>query len=202
MKGLVKKTADMTMNPPAATVKALAAPAVKTVKSTATRVKITWNASANAASYQVYRKVGSTVKKVGAPVTGTTAYDTAPVGGKSMSYYVVALSGNKTAYLDSEAGSVKSITLPKATAKVTVKQQKGKRAVSIKWKKVKKASSYMIYRSEGKNGKLKKIATVKKGTTYTDKKVKSKKTYTYKVVAVSAKKYSPMKAAKKAVKIK
>lgn len=200
MQGLVKKQTDTNVNPPAA--KALEAPAVKAVKSTATKVKITWNASANAASYQVYRKVGSKVTKVGSPVTGTTAYDTAPAGGKNMSYYVVALSGNQAVYKDSEAGSAKSITLPKATAKVTVKQQKGKRAVSVKWKKVKKASSYIIYRSEGRNGKLKKIATVKKGTAYTDKKVKAKKTYSYKVVAVSAKKYSPMKAAKKAVKVK
>jgi len=198
MKALViKKTA-----PPVVTAKALAAPGVKSVKSTATRVTVTWEASANAASYQLYRKVGSTVTKVGAPVTKTTAYDTAPVGGKSMSYYVVALAGNQAAYKDSGAGSAKSITLPKATAKVTAKQQKGKRAVSIKWKKVKKATSYLIYRSEGKKGKLKKIAVVKKKTSYIDKKVKSKKTYSYKVVAVSAKKYSPMKAVKKAVKIK
>lgn len=202
MKALVKKTADPTVNPPALTEKALAAPAVKNVKSTATKVTVTWEASANAASYQLYRKVGSAVTKIGAPVTKTTAYDTAPVGGKSMSYYVVALAGNQAAYKDSEAGSAKSITLPKATTKVTAKQQKGKRAVSISWKKVKKATSYLIYRSEGKKGKLKKIAVVKKKTSYIDKKVKSKKTYSYKVVAVSAKKYSPMKAAKKAVKIK
>lgn len=202
MKALVRKTADPVENPPVVTAKALAAPAVRNVKSTATKVKITWEASANAASYQLYRKVGSTMAKVGAPVTKTTAYDTAPVGGKSMSYYVVALAGNQAAYKDSEAGSAKSITLPKATAKVTAKQQKGKRAVSISWKKVKKATSYLIYRSEGKKGKLKKIAVVKKKTSYIDKKVKSKKTYSYKVVAVSAKKYSPMKAAKKAVKIK
>lgn len=201
MQGLTRKPSD-TGKTPAVTVKALAAPDVRMVKSTATKVKITWNASANAASYQVYRRVGSTVTKVGSAVTGTTAYDTDPVGGKSMSYYVVALTGNQAVYQDSEAGAAKSITLPKATAKVTVKQQKGKRAVSVKWKKVKKAAAYVIYRSEGKNGRLKKIATVKKGTSYTDKKVKAKKTYIYKVTAVSAKKYSPLKAAKKAVKIK
>lgn len=202
MQGLIKKSADTIVNPPAVTAVALAAPAVKAVKSTATRVKITWSASANAASYQLYRKVGSKVTKVGSPVTGTTAYDTALVGGKSMSYYVVALAGTQAAYKDSAPGSAKSITLPKATTKVTATQKKGTKTVTIKWKKVKKATSYLIYRSEGKNGKLKKIATVKKGTVYTDKKVKKKKTYYYKVVAVSAKKYSPMKAAKKAVKIK
>lgn len=197
IRGLVKK-----QDKPVPAKQELAAPDVKQVKSTATKVKVTWNASANAASYQLYRKVGSKVTKVGASVKGTTAYDTAPAGGKNMSYYVVALAGDQKAYADSKAGAAKSITLPKATTKVTAVQQKGKRAVTVKWRKVKKATSYLIYRSEGKNGKLKKIATVKKGTLYTDKKVKAKKSYSYKVVAVSAKKYSPMKAAKKLVKIK
>lgn len=180
----------------------LAAPAVSAVKSTATKVKVTWKASANAASYQLYRKVGSKAVKVGAPVTGTTAYDTAPVGGKNVSYYVIAMTGNPELYTDSPAGSAKSVKLPKATAKATAVQEKGKKAVLVKWKKVKGAASYMIYRAEGKNGKWKKAATVKKAVSWRDKKVKKGKTYSYKIVTVSAKKYSPMKAAKKAVKIK
>lgn len=180
----------------------LAAPAVKSVKSTATGVKVTWSAAANASSYQLYRKVGSKAVKVGSPVTGTSLVDKSPVGGKDASYYVIALSGNKALYLDSATGAAKSIKLPKATAKVTAKLVKGKRNVKLTWKKVSKATSYLIYRSEKKNGTYKKIATVKKKNTYTDKKVKKKKTYYYKVVTVSAKKYSPMKAAKGAVKVK
>lgn len=187
---------------PQVTVTQLTAPAVTAVKSTAEGVKVSWGAAANAVSYQLYRKTGSKVTKVGSAVKGTSAIDTAPVGGKNMSYYVIALSGNPKVYKDSAAGSAKSIMLPKATGKVTVKQVKGKKAVSVKWKKVKKASSYMIYRSEGKKGKWKKIATVKKKTYYTDKRVKKKKSYSYKVIVVSAKKYSPAKAAKKAVKVK
>lgn len=197
--GLVKKTGG---TDPIVTKKELASPRIKAVKSTATKVKVTWEACANAASYQLYRKVGSTVTKVGAPVKGTTAYDEKPVGGKSMSYYAVALAGSQQAYTDSKPGSSKSITLPAATAKVTASWKKSKKAVTINWKKAKQATSYVIFRAEGKNGKLKKIAVVKKGTSYTDKKVKKKKTYIYKVAVVSAKKYSPLKAAKKAVKIK
>ena len=49
----------------------------------------------------------------------------------------------------------------------------------------------------------KKIAAVKKKITYRDaKKLKKGKSYSYKIVAVSKKLYSPMKPAKKAVKIK
>lgn len=183
----------------------LAAPAVITVKSQATGVKISWQASANASAYQLYRKIGSRVEKVGQPVNKTTAIDTTPAAGKTISYYVVALAGNQKGCTDSAAGTAKNIKLPKMTGKVTVSQVKGKRAVTVKWKKVKNASSYLIYRAEGQKGSWKKIATVKKkkGTVYRDtKKLKKGKTYYYKVVTVSAKKYSPMKEAKKAVKIK
>ena len=180
----------------------LAAPAVTAVKSQKTNVSVTWNAVANASGYQLYRKTGSSAVKVGGVVTGTTAYDEDPLGGQSMSYYVVALAGNKAGYTDSAAGAAKSITLPKATKKLTASQVKGKKAVNLKWKKVKGATSYLIYRAEGK-GSFKKVGQVKKKVTYKDsKKLKKGKTYSYKVVAVVKKQYSPMKAAKKAVKIK
>lgn len=180
----------------------LEAPAVTAVKSQKTNVKVTWNAVANASAYQLYCTVGSTVKKVGGAVSGTQAFDENPVGGKNISYHVVALSGNPNAYKDSEAGSAKSIKLPKATARVAAAQVKGKKAVKITWKKVKGASSYLVYRAEGKKA-FKQIATVKKKVTFQDKKgLKKGKSYSYKVVAVVSGKYSPMKAAKKAVKIK
>ncbi len=181
----------------------LAAPVVTVVKSQATGVKITWSAVANASAYQLYRTVGSSVTKVGSVVSGTQALDQNPVGGKNMTYHVVALSGNQNAYKDSAAGVAKSIQLPGATKKVTVSQVKGKRAVTLKWKKVKGASSYLIYRAEGKNGSYKKVGKVKKKVTFEDsKKLKKGKSYSYKIVAVVKKQYSPMKAAKKAVKIK
>ncbi|MGN0359942.1 MAG: family 20 glycosylhydrolase [Hominisplanchenecus sp.] len=203
-KGLVRKPSGPS-NPeqPAKPAVALTAPKVTAVKSMETKVRVSWEKAEHAASYQLYRKTGSSVTKVGGPVTGTTAYDTNPVGGKKMSYYVVALSGGQKEYKDSAAGSTKDITLPKATAKVTATQQKGQKAVTVKWKKVKKASSYIIYRAENRKGSWKKIATVKKGTSYRDKKkLKKGKTYYYRVVTVSAKTYSPMKEAKKAVKIR
>lgn len=180
----------------------LAAPSVTSVKSQPTNVKITWNAVANAGAYQLYRKVGSSVTKVGNAVTGTQALDENPAGGKSMSYYVVAIGKAGSIYTDSAAGKAMNIQLPKATNKLTASQVKGKKAVTLKWKKVKGASSYLIFRAEGKKA-FKKIAAVKKKITYRDaKKLKKGKSYSYKIVAVSKKLYSPMKPAKKAVKIK
>lgn len=119
-----------------------------------------------------------------------------------MSYHVVALSGDLKTYKDSAAGSAKSIKLPNATKKVTASLVKGKKAVNLKWQKVKGAASYLVFRAEGKKA-FKKIATVKKKTSYRDsKKLKKGKSYSYKIVVVSKKMYSPMKAAKKAVKIR
>lgn len=60
-----------------------------------------------------------------------------------------------------------------------------KKAVTITWKRVAGADGYYVYRSASKNGNYKKIATVKGASkiSYTNKKLKSKKTYYYKVAA-------------------
>ncbi len=55
--------------------------------------------------------------------------------------------------------------------------------VKIKWKKVKNATKYVVYRATKSNGSYKKIATVT-GLSYIDKKAKARKTYYYKVQAV------------------
>lgn len=56
-----------------------------------------------------------------------------------------------------------------------------KKQLVLKWKKVKDAKKYVVYRSTSANGKYKKIATISK-LTYTDKGVKKGKTYYYKIV--------------------
>ncbi|WP_305146634.1 3D domain-containing protein [Anaerovorax odorimutans] len=62
----------------------------------------------------------------------------------------------------------------------------GMKTIKIQWKKVEGASGYRVYRSTKKNGKYKKIATVKGGkTSYNNKKRTTGKTYYYKVRAYS-----------------
>lgn len=61
-----------------------------------------------------------------------------------------------------------------------ISASKGK--LTLTWKKAKDATQYVVYRSESKNGKYKKVSTVK-ATTYADK-VKKGTTYYYKVVPV------------------
>ena len=70
--------------------------------------------------------------------------------------------------------------------KTTLKSAKVKgKKVTLKWKKNSKATGYEIYRATKKNGKYKKIKTIKKASVvkFTDSKVKKGKTYYYKVRA-------------------
>ena len=96
-----------------------------------------------------------------------------------------------------------------ATAPASVKATKaGAKKVTVKWKKVKRATGYEIYRAQGKNGKYKKIKTIKKSATvkFTDKKgLKKGKTYYYKVRAykkVKGKTYYSDFSSAKSVKVK
>ena len=86
----------------------------------------------------------------------------------------------------------KTTTVKVAAVKgVKVKNAKKLKAV-VSWKKVSKASGYEVYRATKKKGSFKKIATIKKGSVvkYTNKKLKKKKIYFFKVRAyrVSGKK--------------
>lgn len=98
--------------------------------------------------------------------------------------------------------------------KVTIKKPSGfkvknvkKRKVKVRWKKVKGADGYEIYRSTKKNGEYSRIKTIKKvGTVnYTNSKLKNKKQYYYKIRAyktVNGKKYYSVFSGVKSVKIK
>ena len=80
-----------------------------------------------------------------------------------------------TVKTEAKVGKVKKISVT-SLAKYGAK----KATITVKWSKVKGASKYSVYRATKKNGKYKKIKTVKK-TKYTDKKKKG--TFYYKVRA-------------------
>ena len=194
------KPADSKPEDPKPVVTVLAAPSIASVKSSAEKtgsvVTIRVNPVANAASYVVYRKVGSKVTLVGETVNGSIL-DVKPVSGKKAYYYAEARSGDSSVYKDSTAGAAKAITLAADTGKVTAKKS-GKK-VKVTFKSVKGAKGYLIYRSEKKNGTYTKLTKkpVKK-TSYVDKKAKAKKTYYYKIVVYGKNKtYSAGKISKK-----
>lgn len=61
----------------------------------------------------------------------------------------------------------------------------GKKKITLRWKKVKDADGYVIYRSTKKNKEFKKVKTIKKDSTvkWTNTKLKANKRYYYKVRA-------------------
>lgn len=83
------------------------------------------------------------------------------------------------------AASSSSSSSDKVTVKATkiVKAKATKKSITIKWKKIANAKGYVIYRSTGKKGTYKKIATIRsaKKVTFTNTKLKSGKKYYYKV---------------------
>ena len=82
-----------------------------------------------------------------------------------------------------QSPGTQTVSKPAKVTKLTVTSKKKK--VTLKWKKNSKATGYEIYRATKKNGKYKKIRTIKKASavTFTDSKVKKGKTYYYKVRA-------------------
>lgn len=82
-----------------------------------------------------------------------------------------------------------SISSAKETAGTTV---------SIKWEKVGSSKGYIVYRKTGKNGKYKKLTTIKKYSTvmYVDKTTKANTTYYYAIMTYKGNKKSVLSNAK------
>ena len=109
---------------------------------------------------------------------------TANAPGTAVIVYYLPDNGNiqtcKVTVTKSKAALIKEAKARKVSVKVkSLKKHKQK----LTWKKSAGASGYYIYRSTKKNGKYKKIATVKKGSTvkWTSGKLKKGKRYYYRV---------------------
>lgn len=108
---------------------------------------------------------------------------------------------NKAEELKNAQEAANNTTAPNVQlSKITLKAKAAKGKVKLTWKKSSKADGYIIYRATKKNGKYKQIKVIKswKKTTFTDKKVKSKKIYYYKICAYKGTVNGPVSAAKKA----
>lgn len=108
---------------------------------------------------------------------------------------------NKAEELKKAQEAANNTTAPTVQlSKIALKAKAGKGKVKLTWKKASKADGYIIYRATKKNGKYKQIKMIKswKKNSFTDKKVKSKKTYYYKIRAYKGTVNGPVSAAKKA----
>ena len=176
----------------------------------ATSVKVQWNAYENAEKYLVYRREagkGSFTRLT--TVTGLS-YTDAAVKANTSYYYTVKAASEKwgsEVYSQYDKNVLVQTPTPKKPAKPSLTVKAGKKQAVLAWKKVSLASGYQVYRASSKNGKYSLVTTIKKGNTvfYTNKKLKTGKTYYYKVRAyrtVSGKKVYGAYSSVKAVKIK
>ena len=175
----------------------LEAPKVISAKSSYKGITVKWRKVQGAVSYTVKRN-----GKVIAVRKGTSFLDGNPKGGV-VNRYEVSANGDGVKTVSSTAGSISTKKVPKATKKITVKAAKDSRAVTVKWKKVRGATGYVILRSTKKDSGYKRVAVIRKANSvsYTDKKVKKGKKYYYQIVTRNPKIYSPARTSK-AVKVK
>ena len=147
-------------------------------------VKLTWNRSAGASGYKIYRRTAKgryvcikTVK------SGTTSYvDKTVKSGNRYYYCVKAYNGNVfSGYTETDILYIKAPV-------VTV--SKSAQGVKLSWKKSASAKKYIVYRKTP-TGKYRAVKTVTAKTlSWTDKTAKKGQTYYYIVKAVNNKTYS------------
>ena len=147
---------------------------------------VNWKKFSGASGYMVYRKTASgkwtklaTVKK-----SSTITYKDKKISANTIYEYMVRayrnVNGKKVTSSYKSSGKYKS-----APARQTITSVSNeKKGLCLKWKAQKKCDGYYIYRKIG-NGKYKRVATIKKGSTssWTDKKVTKGKKYGYYVCA-------------------
>ncbi len=175
------------------------------------QVKLSWSGVSNASGYEIYRAVGKggkyTLLKTIANGNTQSYTDRNVTLGKTYSYKVRGYYADGGGTLYSDFSSKKTVKVALAKVKISKAKSLSSKRVQIVWKKVSGASGYEVYRSKTKNGKYKKIGTLKSWNkvSFTDKKVSRKKTYYYKVRAykkVRGKKYYGEYSGKKKVRVK
>lgn len=151
---------------------------------------IKWNKISGAYGYRIKRSTeeDGTYKVIKTIKSGnTTSYkDTSVKAGKTYYYTVetMAKTGDNICY-SGDSFSVEGRTAKKTKIKYAVSN--GSDQIEINWGAVSGAYGYRIKRSTSKNGTYSVVATLKgkNNTTYQDKKLKTEKTYYYKVETIN-----------------
>lgn len=168
------------------------APAAVTLKKLTaaglTGAKLTWSKVKNADGYLIYRKTGSgSWKKIAAVKSTASSYtDSKLTAGKSYTYTVRAYKKvNGKVYKGDYDKKGLTIKLVPETPVLKKLSKASGSSLKLTWGKAANADGYVIYRKVSTSNKWEKVATIKKGSTvsYTDKNLKSGKTYTYTVRA-------------------
>lgn len=156
-------------------------PVWKKATTTYNSVKLSWDVTADATKYEVYRSLtkNGDYEKM-ATTTATTVTDKKVTTGTNYYYKVRAITDVKGIALKGEFSPVLTVKPRTATSSLSALTKKGL-SVSGSYKKVSGAQKYTIYRSSN-GGTFKRLTTVDAATVkFTDKTVKKGNTYTYKV---------------------
>lgn len=164
----------------------LAAPALKATASTYNSAKLSWNRVTGANGYMISRATEKTgTYKVLKTIAGdsTVSYIDKSLSTGTVYYYNIKAYRTKGDSQDYSPFSAAVSAKPVLKATTLNAKKAGSRKIKITWKKVAGASGYVITRATSKTGKYKKIKTITKGSTltYTNTKLKARKTYYYKI---------------------
>lgn len=143
-------------------------------------IKLTWTRAYDASQYYVYRATSKNGKYKKVAATKSLSYtDKKAAFGRAYYYKVRAVKASGKSYVTSSDSKIVPGKIVPLSPR-TLKKSTAKKRVTLKWSSVKRATGYQVYRSTKKNSGYKKVADIR-GKSYTDKKVKSRKTYYYKV---------------------
>ncbi len=148
-------------------------------------VRLNWGKVFGAEGYKIYRWNTRTNQWDSiADVKKLTSYrDGSRTAGCTYQYAVTAYATANGKTYESTLQTITTATRPKQAAirKITANSKK---KVTLTWKKIDGATGYQIYRSTEKNGTYTRVKTLSENTLkYTDKNLKSGKTYYYKIRA-------------------
>lgn len=160
-------------------------------------VRITVGCVPGADHYEIYRVEDGKEEKAGTTKSGSRILIDKNNTKMSVQYYAVAVS--RDGKRKSAKSALKSITLRKP-AKITGVKRVSK-GIRIRWKKVRNAKTYVIYRSESEDSGYRRITSIgRKRSSYVDKKAEQGKSYYYKIAVRGRSWTSLMSQASKCVK--
>ena len=146
--------------------------------------KLKWKEVKRATSYRVYRATSQKGEFELVKTTSSLSY-TDPNTKVGKTYYYVVKSVNKRKSVSKSSNKVK-LTRKLSRSSVTLSNVEKTGKIKLKWKTVKGAKKYQVYRSLTKDGKDSLIKTTT-ATSMTNKSTKAGQRYHYKVRAVASK---------------
>ncbi len=158
-------------------------PKLTSAQNTTKGIKVKWNKVSTATNYNIYRKKKGTNywAHIATVKNSQIEYiDTKASNNQTYYYTVRAFDNNSVSGYDANGVSAKRVSPPKISS---VKNTSS--GVKVSWKKVSGATSYRVYRKNGKNDwkLLKELSS--SNLSYTDKSAKSGVKYSYAVRAVN-----------------